>query len=189
MQEEQVRAAINGDERAFEALYVDMQPRLLRYLTSLVGQDAADVAAETWLEVVRGLGRFKGSQSDFRGWVITIGRHRALDALRAAGRRRTDAWDPLLIPEQRPTEDAAELGEEAMATQEALRLITRLPPDQAEAVLLQVVVGLTSQAAARVLGKRPGAVRMATSRGLARLEEMLMSNPGVTVPASRSLTH
>ena len=53
------------------------------------------------------------------------------------------------------------------------RLIATLPPDQAEAVLLRVVVGLDAASAGRVLGKRPGAVRTAAHRGLRRLAELL----------------
>ena len=65
--------------------------------------------------------------------------------------------------------------------------IARLPRDQAEAVLLRVVVGLDAPAAAKVLGKRAGAVRMATSRGLARLEQLVADEPGVTLPEPRAL--
>src|SRR5262249_52672813 len=54
-------------------------------------------------------------------------------------------------------------------TERALALIRTLPPDQAEAVMLRVVVGLDVAATARVLGKRPGAVRIAAMRGLRRL--------------------
>ena len=53
----------------------------------------------------------------------------------------------------------------------ALALIARLPRDQAEAVLLRVVVGLDAKAAAKVLGKRAGAVRTAAHRGLRALAE------------------
>jgi RNA polymerase sigma-70 factor, ECF subfamily len=62
---------------------------------------------------------------------------------------------------------------DAVATDAALALIARLPRDQAEAVLLRVVVGLDAKAAARVLGKRPGAVRTAAYRGLRKLAEYL----------------
>lgn len=58
-------------------------------------------------------------------------------------------------------------------------MIARLPRDQAEAVLLRVVVGLDAKAAARVLGKRPGAVRTAAYRGLRKLAEQL-ATAGVT---------
>ena len=58
---------------------------------------------------------------------------------------------------------------ESMGTAWALRIIATLPPDQAEAVTLRVVAGLDVATTARVLGKRPGSVRVATMRGLRRL--------------------
>jgi RNA polymerase sigma-70 factor (ECF subfamily) len=80
-------AAQQGDTEAFRVLYRDIQPRLVRYLRALVGEDAEDVASETWLQVARDLGGFQGSYDGFRGWVVTVGRHRALDHLRREGRR------------------------------------------------------------------------------------------------------
>ncbi len=66
---------------------------------------------------------------------------------------------------------------EALGTDSALSLIARLPQDQAEAVVLRVVVGLDAKSAAETLGKRPGAVRTAAHRGLKRLAELLGGDP------------
>jgi RNA polymerase sigma-70 factor (ECF subfamily) len=172
-----------GDPLAFAALYREHQAPLLRYLRTLVGQDAEDLASETWLQAVRDLGRFRGSAQEFRPWLVTIGRHRALDHLRAQRRRPSDACDPSVLPER---SDDRDLSAESLATREALALIATLPRDQAEAVLLRVVVGLDGPGAAAVLGKRAGAVRMATSRGLARLAT-LVQEPGVTPGRSAAL--
>ncbi|CAM5273350.1 RNA polymerase sigma factor [Streptomyces hirsutus] len=76
---------------------------------------------------------------------------------------------------------------EAISTERALQSSAAgLPLDQAEAVLLRVVVGLDGPAAARVLGKRPGAVRTAAYRGLKRLARQL-NGESVTDAASRTL--
>jgi RNA polymerase sigma-70 factor (ECF subfamily) len=179
-----VAAAQRGDVRAFERLFRSVQPPLLRYLRTMVGDDAADVASETWLRATRDLSRFRGTDDDFTGWVVTIGRHRALDHLRAARRRPSDPIDPTALPARTAPDDTFYATEEALATRRALDLIARLPQDQAEAVLLRVVVGLDAPAAAKVLGKRAGAVRMATSRGLARLQELIADQQGVTVAGS-----
>ncbi|WP_281376033.1 RNA polymerase sigma factor, partial [Pseudonocardia pini] len=64
-------AARSGDEDAFVALYRDLQPRLIRYATVLVGADAEDVTGETWLHLARDLRRFAGDLDGFRGWVAT----------------------------------------------------------------------------------------------------------------------
>src|SRR5258706_8984288 len=79
--------AQRGDPDAFRALYRDTQPRLLRYLHALVGDDAEDVASEAWLQVARDLHAFHGDYDGFRGWAATIARHRALDHLRRRSRR------------------------------------------------------------------------------------------------------
>jgi hypothetical protein len=58
-----IRCARKGDEDAFGVLYRDIQPRMLRYLRTLVGADAEDVASETWLNVARDLGQFEGDSA------------------------------------------------------------------------------------------------------------------------------
>ena len=183
-------AARRGDPAGFAALYRALQPLLLRYLQVLVGNVAEDVASETWLQACRDLARFRGPARELRPWLLTIGRHRALDLLRARSRRPVEAWDPAVLPEQRTVRDAHDCTEESLATRRAVALIARLPRDQAEAVLLHVVCGLDAPAAAAVLGKRAGAVRMATSRGLARLAKLLRDQDvtqGVTLPGRPAL--
>lgn len=186
-----VARAQEGDEAAFAVAYRVVQPGLLGYLRGLVGQDAEDVASDAWLEIARDLGRFKGDGAGFRGWTATIARHRALDHLRRQRvRPRATALeqDVLELPGQHNTHDQAL---ESMSTEHALELVRGLPRDQAEAVLLRVVVGLDGPAAARVLGKRPGAVRTAAYRGLKRLARQLgvqdAVDEGVTDDGPRTL--
>ncbi|MFD8230343.1 RNA polymerase sigma factor [Streptomyces sp. NPDC059696] len=181
-----VARAQQGDEAAFADAYRLVQPGLLGYLRGLVGDDAEDVASDAWLEIARDLGRFRGDGAGFRGWTATIARHRALDHLRRQRvRPRSSALeqDVLELPGPQSTHDQAL---EAISTERALELVRGLPRDQAEAVLLRVVVGLDGPAAARVLGKRPGAVRTAAHRGLKRLAGQLGAE-SVTDEAPRTL--
>jgi RNA polymerase sigma-70 factor (ECF subfamily) len=171
---EALRQARAGDEEAFRVLYRDTHPRVLRYLHAMVGTDAEDVASETWLQVARDLHDFHGDPDGFRGWVATIARHRATDHLRRVRRRpqpaRVTPEDLDLWAAGDDTEDTAL---ELLSTDAAINLIAQLPDDQAEAVLLRVVMGLDAAAAGKVLGKRPGAVRTASYRGLRRLSAWL----------------
>ncbi|WP_217253325.1 RNA polymerase sigma factor [Streptomyces sp. AC602_WCS936] len=181
-----VARAQDGDEAAFAVAYRLVQPGLLGYLRGLVGDDAEDVASDAWLEIARDLRRFRGDGAGFRGWTATIARHRALDHLRRQKvRPRPAALEQgvLDLPGPHSTHDQAL---ETLSTEAALTLISGLPRDQAEAVLLRVVVGLDGPAAARVLGKRPGAVRTATYRGLKRLARQLGAD-GVTDGVPRTL--
>ncbi|MDH6139649.1 RNA polymerase sigma-70 factor (ECF subfamily) [Kitasatospora sp. GP30] len=180
-----VRAAQAGDEDAFRQVFRTVQPLLLRYLRVVVGGDGADaedVASEAWLQIARDLHTFQGDGDGFRGWAATIARNRAMDHLRA--KRRRPAAD---LPEEYLTELPAGDDTEGAAlatvgTQEALAMIAGLPKDQAEAVLLRVVLQLDAETAARVLGKRAGTVRMAAHRGLRRLAKLLESPTATPAP-------
>lgn len=196
-----VRAAQDGDEEAFRLLFRSVQPGLLRYLRVLVGgrpedaQDAEDIASEAWLQIARDLGSFTGDGDGFRGWAATVARNRALDHLRARRRRPVADLPFDFLFDRDSGDDTAGAALAAVGTSDALALISRLPRDQAEAVLLRVVLGLDAESAAEVLGKRSGSVRMAAHRGLKRLAKLLEQSfaPGVTgvvgvgVPAARTV--
>lgn len=166
-------AARAGNAVAFEAVYRALAPRLLRYARGLVGQDAEDIAAEAWLQIVRDLRKFDGDWDAFRGWAARILRNRAIDHLRAASRRPVRASTLDEIADRPSGDDTAASAGESLSTAAAIELIAALPPDQAEAVLLRVVVGLDANSAAAILGKRAGAVRVAAHRGLKALARRL----------------
>lgn len=182
-------AARSGQVDGFEALYRWLQPPLLRYLTVADPRSAEDVAAQVWLEVSKGLRRFRGDPEAFRGWVFTLGRRRVLDEARRRGRCREVPVAAPAIPEPGTARAGSCGGDvvyqevlQAQGTAWALGLLASLPPDQAHAVALRVIAGMDVAQAAAVLGKRPGAVRVATHRGLATLRTRL------AVPAPRDGT-
>jgi RNA polymerase sigma-70 factor (ECF subfamily) len=167
--DEAIRAAQNGDEAAFRVLFRHLQPRLLRYLTSLVGAEAEDVAADAWLQIARDLGSFQGDADRFRGWASRIARNRAIDHLRYTNRRPTSDFPVDDLIDLVSNENVERAALERLSADQTIAIICRLPRDQAEAVLLRVVMGLDAKTAAHVLGKRPGAVRTAAHRGLRTL--------------------
>ncbi|MFB7944526.1 RNA polymerase sigma factor [Kitasatospora phosalacinea] len=186
-----VRAAQQGDEEAFRVLFRAVQPGLLRYLRVLVGgraEDAEDIASEAWLQIARDLPAFRGDADGFRGWAATVARNRAMDHLRRVRRRPVADLPVEYLAELAAAEDTAGQAMATVATSDALALIASLPPDQAEAVLLRVVLGLDAESAAKVLGKRSGSVRMAAHRGLKRLAKVLEQSGGAAagVPRQRA---
>jgi RNA polymerase sigma-70 factor (ECF subfamily) len=171
-------AARAGAEWGFVALYRDVQPRLLRYATALVGVEAEDVTAETWLHVARDLHRFDGDLDGFRGWASTICRNRAADTARRRARRPQVVGGIDAIAEPPGPYDTADDALTGLSSRAAIALIARLPRHEAEAVLLRAVVGLDTVATGAVLGKSAGAVRVAAHRGLKRLARMLDEQAG-----------
>jgi RNA polymerase sigma-70 factor (ECF subfamily) len=175
--ERHLAAAKQGDEGAFVVLFRSVQPLLLRYLRTVGGPLAEDVAADTWVSIVRGLERFSGNETGWRAWVFTIARARLRDAQRKAARTPVPVDVASVYAGVADGADVAAMVEEIFSTEAALDVIAQLPPDQAEVILLRHVAGLDVAHTAEVLGKRPGAVRVAAHRGLKRLAGLMSPVP------------
>jgi RNA polymerase sigma-70 factor, ECF subfamily len=164
-------AAQRGDEEAFTRLWRDGNAALLRYLRVTAPQAAEDIASDTWVQVVRGLARFRGDEAAWRAWLFTTARRRTIDQAR---RRSRHAAAPIhdVPPSELPaTADSADEALEHLSTRAAIAMLAELPAAQAEVILLRVVAGLDTDMVARVVGRSPGAVRVAAHRGLRQLAQ------------------
>ena len=166
-------AAAGGDEDAFGVLWHDLQPRLLRYFMVITPEAAEDLAAETWVAILRTIGRFQGDEAAFQAWVFTIARHKARDWWRRAARKPVQELPATSLTEPPAPDDPAATVLEAASTRAALALIATLPAGQAEAIVLRVVAGLEVKQVAELMDKRPNTVRVLTHRGLRRLAQRL----------------
>jgi RNA polymerase sigma-70 factor (ECF subfamily) len=184
---ELVRLAQQGDEVAFNALFRETQPVVLKYLVTVSGTSMAeDIASETWVSVVRDLSRFEGDeQAAFRAWVLSIARRRWIDEVRRRTRRPESLVD--VLPDvTAATDDVDSAADRSAGTRWALEILAALPPDQAEILALRVIADLDVHTTAKLVGKSPGAVRVTAHRALRRLAQQLggdPTNPGVTNPA------
>jgi len=167
--EDLLRQAKKGDADAFAAIWRTFQPGLLRYLRVIGGQAADDIAADTWLQVTRKLDTFQGNDKAFRAWLYTIARNRHVDWRRQMARRRESLVE-IQVLDRLPCFDDTET---SMSTQTAVALIATLPPDQAEAVMLRTVAGLSVSAVSEIMGRPAGTVRVLCHRGLRRLAQTL----------------
>ncbi|MBO0777180.1 MAG: RNA polymerase sigma factor [Actinobacteria bacterium] len=173
-------AAQGGDEGAFSALWQDSNPALLRYLRVIAPESADDVAAETWMSVLRRLSRFRGDESAWRAWLFTTARRRVVDDGRRRSRRPESPVADMGLGEAPRAPDAADLALENLTTRAAITAVASLPRLQAEVIMLRVVAGLGTEAVAELVGRSPGAVRVAAHRGLRRLAQSL-AEAGVTL--------
>ena len=166
-------------DRAFSVLWRDANPALLRYLRVIAPEAAEDVAADTWVQVVRGLAAFHGDEAAWRAWLFTIARRRAIDEGRRRSRRPVISVPEVADVTSPDNPDPADLVLEQLSTRAAVALIATLPRLQAEVILLRVVAGLDTPTVARLVGRSPGAVRVAAHRGLRQLAATL-AEVGVT---------
>jgi RNA polymerase sigma-70 factor, ECF subfamily len=171
--------AADEADRAFSELWRDANPALLRYLRVIAPETAEDIAADTWVQVVRGLGAFRGDEAAWRAWLFTIARHRAIDEGRRRSRRPVVSVPEVADVTSPDNPDPADLVLEKLSTRAAVALIATLLRLQAEVILLRVVAGLDTPTVARLVGRSPGAVRVAAHRGLRQLAATL-AEAGVT---------
>jgi RNA polymerase sigma-70 factor, ECF subfamily len=167
-------AAQAGEEWALTVFYRRFQPALIGYFRSLQPADADDLTSETWIDVARGLRRFKGDEDALRRWIFTIAHRRLLDLRRDESRR------PQTVSEEAgaaagglesPAAESEAL--DSLATRRALEQIASLPKDEAEIVVLRVVAGLSAKEVASITGRSPGHVRVLQHRALRRLARLL----------------
>lgn len=172
---DQVRALVerarHGDEQAWEALFRRAYPKLLSYASRRLPtqEQAKDAVGETMTRAVANIDRLRWEGGGFDAWMYGIMRHVVLDAQRLLSRE-----GPGLIPD---AADASPLpGDRVVARDDAVEVrqaFDRLSPADQELLELRVVAELSADEVASVLGRRPGAVRMAQSRALTRLRELL----------------
>ena len=167
-------AAQRGDERAAQSLFVQLQPRLLRFLKAHEPRAADDIAAEVWLAVATRITQFEGTWADFRAWFFTIARRRLADHRRTAVRRRTDVVEAEVF-ELRPGRDNPEQAAlDSLSGQDAARLITSsLSRDQAEVLLLRLLGDLDVDQVAGVMQRTPNWVRVTQHRAIRNLARLI----------------
>lgn len=175
-----VAAMARGEERAATALYDRHGAVMYGLSLRMVGEpaDAEEVVLDAFAQAWREAARYDTSRGSVLGWLTTIVRTRALDAIRARGRRAkmvetaTVVLDaPAAMSEGPAAPDrAVEERERARAVGSALR---SLPDAQRRAIELAFFEGLTHQEVAERLAEPLGTVKTRIRLGMLKLRDML----------------
>jgi RNA polymerase sigma-70 factor (ECF subfamily) len=131
-----IAVAQKGDRAAFAALIERYWDRIHRWLYHLThdAHTAEDLAQETFLKALAGLGRFRVG-TNFAAWLFRIAHNNLANQCRRTATRRREAL-PADLPDRRAGPAEQVLDREAM--QDLSRAIYRLPPEFRAALLLRV---------------------------------------------------
>jgi RNA polymerase sigma-70 factor (ECF subfamily) len=124
------------------------------------------------VSVAESIAGFEGDGMALRGWILTIGYRRLVDEFRRQGRRLDD---PVEIPEI--SHDVTPEDVVMSRVGWAQRLLSQLPAQQADVVMLRVIGGLSVDAVATATGLTRANVRVLSHRGLARLQDLVARDP------------
>ncbi len=191
--DEQVRAAVAGDEKALTVLLRQYGPVVRRQLSiSSVWRaqlDPEDVMQVTYLEAFLRIRQLQTSTADvFVAWLTRIAQNNLQDTIKELERARrpsprrqitpaaneesgTSPLDNFCPTLQTPSRSAAR--HESQATLD--RALAQLPPAYAQVVRLHDLEGRPVVEVAAALGRSPGAVYMLRARALEHLQELLGS--------------
>jgi len=133
--------------------------------------DGDDVAQQAWTQALAAYPKLR-SNTNLRGWLLTITSHCAMDIHRSRGRRAVPAPDIAVIGDV--SGRSLVEGPEGDRPDEALwSHVAELPERQRHAVVLKYVADLDHPSIARALGTSPTMSRRLVSDALATLREVI----------------
>ena len=151
-------AALEALYRAFESPVYNLARRICR-----TTEDAEDVLQETFFEVCRSIGRYRGDGSLW-GWIRTITASKALMRLRRNKYRDTDELDDQVTPMRR---------EDTALRMDLEAALERLGETSRAVVWLHDVEGYTHEEIAGMMGKTTSFSKSQLARAHTRLRRWL----------------
>ena len=172
--ESAVLACARGERFALQALYEREATWLLGVAMRIVRSRelAEDVLHDAFVQVWRHAGGYQPALGSARGWLYTIVRHRALRAVRDAG--RAGVLDPTDLADLADARQAVEGGDDRGLDAEALeRCLQQLEQSRRACVMHAFVDGYTHEQIAARLQTPLGTVKSWIRRSLASLRECM----------------
>lgn len=160
-----------GDVAAFTELFRRYAPRVIRFVTPLVGPaQAPDVAQVAFLKVHQSRDRFSAG-ARFSTWLFAIARNVAIDVLRRPASTREVGHETAVM--DAPAEVSGVHRRDPLADVHVRQAVASLPEEQRDVVLLHWFAEMMMDDVARVLGITHEAARRRASRAYATLRERL----------------
>ena len=174
--EELLALIVRRQERALGAIYHRYGRLVYTIALRITGdrETAEEVVQDVFQNVWQSAGSFQPDAGAFSSWLLSITRHRAIDATRSK-RERARAREQALDFDWPAGEDA---GLEREVAQGLLRDAVRealgaLPPNQRQAIELAYYGGLTRMEIAERLGEPLGTIKTRLRLGLLKLRDLL----------------
>lgn len=169
-----IERAARGDREAFGEIYEQHALRVFRHAYFLTGDPclAEDLTAQTFLKALEAIPRYEQRGVPFIAWLLRIAGNLTINYKKAQKNGHHAQLPETLEDEDRFV--SPERSCEAKSNGERVwRLVSRLPHEQRQVVVMRFIDDLPYPEVAHVLGKSVGAVRVIQFRALASLRTML----------------
>jgi RNA polymerase sigma-70 factor (ECF subfamily) len=176
---------MDTSEMDFQAIYTTFHPKILHYVTRVVGEaEAEDLTQEVFIKVNQALGTFRG-EAQLSTWIYRIATNAVIDRTRSAGFRQCaeqselDGLDEVEVVEAL-TGEVPPSPEQQLMHQEMVDcfvgFLDRLPVDYRTAFVLSDLEGFTNSEIADILGVSVETVKIRLHRGRAKLFQELKAH-------------
>jgi len=171
-----LKRAASGDYEAFGQVYTIYLDRIYRYVFYQLKDKMAaeDLTEEIFVKAWKAMGAVRGGTLSFSAWLYRIAHNQVIDHFRARQPNvsldrealgNAEIVDNIVDPEQE--------AERSLMQQEVLELVSYLPPDQKQLIILKFIEGLDNREIEQITGKSQGAIRVMQMRALAALRQRL----------------
>ncbi len=175
-----------GNDLDFHDIYQTFHPKIVRYLTHMIGRrDAEDLTQEVFVKVNEGLNTFRG-ESQLSTWLYRIATNAALDKLRSPSFRQrgqkslSEELTPDIVEivdkdtwtgEKKPSLETSLIRKEMNACIRGI--VENLPRNYRTVIVLSEFEGFKDDEIAEILGVSIQATKIRLHRARARLKKEL----------------
>lgn len=167
----EVGRAIARDGDAFGALYERFVSRVYRHLYYMVGEEAEDLTAETFLHAWRAIDRYEMRRVSIIYWLLRIAHNQGVSYLRS--RKKTNPL-PEELADKSSARDPEAAAEHRLALATVKEAISGLSDVQRQVLSLYLMEDEDYVTVAAQLGRNVPAVRVIKHRGLRNIRSLVL---------------
>jgi RNA polymerase sigma-70 factor, ECF subfamily len=177
--------AMDVDELQFQEIYDTFQPKVLRYMTRLVGEsEAEDLTQEIFVKIDQRLESFRG-EAQLSTWVYRVATNAALDRLRSASFRQEARTSSLNDADETECEDIWQVEEAPSLEQQLMRqemhqcfgsFVRDLPANYRTVIVLSELEEMTNKEIAEILNLSLDTIKIRLHRGRNQLLQDLRTH-------------
>ena len=161
-----VNNAAKGSSEAFGQLYRLFIKQIYRYVYYQVGDKmtAEDITADVFFKALDHIDSCQGKEATFQAWLYRIAHNSVIDYFRSRKRQLSMESEIFHLKQDNA---------KGIERRELFDIVSKLPANQRQIIILKFIAGLNNREIGKVLGKNEGAVRIMQMRALLSLRKKL----------------